>query len=56
VGFFIFRVKSSQSCLLVFNINVVPQSVLEGYNGTIMAYGQTRIVKSFTLGRLGEKE
>jgi hypothetical protein len=56
VGFFIFRVKSSQRCLLVFNINVVSQSVLEGYNGTIMAYGQIGIVKSFTLGRLGEKD
>jgi hypothetical protein len=56
VGFFIFRVKSSQRCFLVFNINVVSQSVLEGYNGTIMAYGQIGIVKSFTLGRLGEKD
>lgn len=32
------------------------QSVLEGYNGTIMAYGQTGTGKTFTLGRLGEED
>lgn len=31
------------------------QSVLEGYNGTIMAYGQTGTGKTYTLGRLGEE-
>lgn len=30
------------------------QSVLDGYNGTVMAYGQTGTGKTFTLGRLGE--
>ncbi|KAI5063120.1 hypothetical protein GOP47_0021667 [Adiantum capillus-veneris] len=32
------------------------ESVLEGYNGTIMAYGQTGTSKTFTLGKLGEED
>jgi kinesin family protein 5 len=32
------------------------QSVLEGYNGTVMAYGQTGTGKTFTLGRLGDED
>ncbi|KAH7669082.1 Plus-end-directed kinesin ATPase protein [Dioscorea alata] len=32
------------------------ESVLEGYNGTVMAYGQTGTGKTFTLGRLGEED
>eukprot|EP00250_Pteridium_aquilinum_P006334 c16275_g1_i1 orf=380-3352(-) len=34
----------------------VVESVLEGYNGTIMAYGQTGTGKTFTLGKLGEED
>uniref|UniRef100_A0A5B6YKB1 Kinesin-like protein n=1 Tax=Davidia involucrata TaxID=16924 RepID=A0A5B6YKB1_DAVIN len=34
----------------------VVESVLDGYNGTIMAYGQTGTGKTFTLGRLGEED
>lgn len=34
----------------------VVESVLEGYNGTIMAYGQTGTGKTYTLGRLGEED
>ncbi|XP_042450957.1 kinesin-like protein KIN-UB [Zingiber officinale] len=34
----------------------VVESVLEGYNGTVMAYGQTGTGKTFTLGRLGEED
>eukprot|EP01018_Ginkgo_biloba_P034212 Gb_23028 [translate_table: standard] len=34
----------------------VVESVLEGYNGTVMAYGQTGAGKTFTLGRLGEED
>ncbi|XP_074358920.1 kinesin-like protein KIN-UC isoform X3 [Apium graveolens] len=34
----------------------VVESVLEGYNGTIMAYGQTGTGKTYTLGRLGEDD
>ncbi|KAG5106028.1 hypothetical protein JHK82_042998 [Glycine max] len=30
--------------------------VLDGYNGIVMAYGQTRIGKTFTLGQLGEED
>lgn len=32
------------------------QSVLDGYNGTVMAYGQTGTGKTFTLGRLGDED
>ncbi|GER34559.1 armadillo repeat kinesin 3 [Striga asiatica] len=34
----------------------VVESVLDGYNGTVMAYGQTGTGKTYTLGRLGEKD
>ncbi|KAJ7569872.1 hypothetical protein O6H91_01G098500 [Diphasiastrum complanatum] len=34
----------------------VVESVLEGYNGTVMAYGQTGTGKTFTLGRIGEED
>ncbi|KAH7282645.1 hypothetical protein KP509_35G041600 [Ceratopteris richardii] len=34
----------------------VVESVLEGYNGTVMAYGQTGTGKTFTLGRLGKED
>ncbi|KAL5796337.1 hypothetical protein ACOSQ2_001157 [Xanthoceras sorbifolium] len=34
----------------------VVESVLGGYNGTVMAYGQTGTGKTFTLGRLGEED
>ncbi|XP_072967699.1 kinesin-like protein KIN-UB [Typha angustifolia] len=34
----------------------VVESILEGYNGTVMAYGQTGTGKTFTLGRLGEED
>ncbi|XP_019090939.1 PREDICTED: kinesin-like protein KIN-UB [Camelina sativa] len=34
----------------------VVESVLEGYNGTVMAYGQTGTGKTFTLGRLGDED
>ncbi|KAG6432375.1 hypothetical protein SASPL_103951 [Salvia splendens] len=32
------------------------ESVLEGYNGTVMAYGQTGTGKTYTLGRLGDED
>ncbi|GFZ01226.1 armadillo repeat kinesin 3 [Actinidia rufa] len=32
------------------------RSVLDGYNGTVMAYGQTGTGKTYTLGRLGEED
>ncbi|CAL0314284.1 unnamed protein product [Lupinus luteus] len=34
----------------------VVETVLDGYNGTIMAYGQTGTGKTYTLGRLGEED
>uniref|UniRef100_A0A2P2KCP7 Kinesin-like protein n=1 Tax=Rhizophora mucronata TaxID=61149 RepID=A0A2P2KCP7_RHIMU len=34
----------------------VVESVLDGYNGTVMAYGQTGTGKTFTLGRLGDDD
>ncbi|KAJ8512700.1 hypothetical protein OPV22_003134 [Ensete ventricosum] len=34
----------------------VVESALEGYNGTVMAYGQTGTGKTYTLGRLGEED
>uniref|UniRef100_A0A0D9Z273 Kinesin-like protein n=1 Tax=Oryza glumipatula TaxID=40148 RepID=A0A0D9Z273_9ORYZ len=32
------------------------RSVLEGYNGTVMAYGQTGTGKTYTVGRLGKDD
>jgi kinesin family protein 5 len=32
------------------------QSVLEGYNGTVMAYGQTGTGKTYTVGQLGKED
>ncbi|XP_024526430.1 kinesin-like protein KIN-UA [Selaginella moellendorffii] len=34
----------------------VVESVLDGYNGTVMAYGQTGTGKTYTLGKLGEED
>ncbi|KAL5981789.1 hypothetical protein ACLOJK_015853 [Asimina triloba] len=34
----------------------VVESVLNGYNGTVMAYGQTGTGKTYTLGRLGNDD
>ncbi|RAL54081.1 hypothetical protein DM860_004552 [Cuscuta australis] len=34
----------------------VVESVLEGYNGTVMAYGQTGTGKTYTLGQLGDED
>lgn len=34
----------------------VVESVLDGYNGTVMAYGQTGTGKTFTLGQLGDED
>lgn len=32
------------------------QSVIDGYNGTVMAYGQTGTGKTFTIGRVGRED
>ncbi|KAL8520403.1 hypothetical protein ACS0TY_011070 [Phlomoides rotata] len=34
----------------------VVENVLDGYNGSVMAYGQTGTGKTYTLGRLGEDD
>ncbi|CAN1333071.1 Kinesin-like protein KIN-UA [Linum perenne] len=34
----------------------VVESVLDGYNGTVMAYGQTGTGKTYTVGQLGEED
>ncbi|CAK9267651.1 unnamed protein product [Sphagnum jensenii] len=44
---------SSQKRVYEVVAKPVVESVLEGYNGTVMAYGQTGTGKTFTLGRLG---
>lgn len=30
--------------------------MLDGYNGTVMAYGQTGTGKTYTLGRMGKED
>lgn len=52
--FFIFKWNSLQ--LTGLFIIYFFQSVLDGYNGTIMAYGQTGTGKTYTLGCLGEED
>lgn len=35
---------------------MVLQGVLSGYNGTIMAYGQTGTGKTYTVGKIGKDD
>ncbi|CAN1333069.1 Kinesin-like protein KIN-UA [Linum perenne] len=37
-------------------VELQPESVLDGYNGTVMAYGQTGTGKTYTVGQLGEED
>lgn len=37
-------------------MDILLQSVLNGYNGTVMAYGQTGTGKTYTLGSLGKDD
>ncbi|WCJ26071.1 armadillo repeat kinesin 3 [Euphorbia peplus] len=48
--------RSSQKRVYEAVAKPVVESVLDGYNGTIMAYGQTGTGKTYTLGRLGEED
>lgn len=41
---------------MVISLMYFLQSVLNGYNGTIMAYGQTGTGKTYTLGRMGKED
>ncbi|KVH91180.1 Armadillo [Cynara cardunculus var. scolymus] len=61
VGDVSITVLSCSSCMLKLEPLVTDtphafQSVLDGYNGTVMAYGQTGTGKTFTLGRLGDED
>lgn len=40
----------------MYNFKSLYQSVLAGYNGTVMAYGQTGTGKTYTLGKLGQED
>lgn len=50
--------SESSSQLRVYESVAAPivESVMRGFNGTVMAYGQTGTGKTFTLGNLGEGE
>lgn len=37
-------------------LHIILQGVLNGYNGTVMAYGQTGTGKTYTVGRLGKDD
>lgn len=41
---------------MLINFMYFLQSVLNGYNGTIMAYGQTGTGKTYTLGKMGKED
>lgn len=44
------------TCLICKKNWLILQSVLNGYNGTVMAYGQTGTGKTYTVGRLGKDD
>lgn len=48
----------TSSQLRVYEATAAPivESVMKGFNGTVMAYGQTGTGKTYTLGNLGEGE
>lgn len=52
----IFADSASQKRVYEVVAKPVVESVLEGYNGTVMAYGQTGTGKTYTLGRLGKDD
>ncbi|KAK4740832.1 hypothetical protein SAY87_024420 [Trapa incisa] len=52
----VFTDSASQKRVYEIVAKPVVESVLEGYNGTIMAYGQTGTGKTYTLGKLGEED
>ncbi|PNT78176.1 hypothetical protein BRADI_1g74827v3 [Brachypodium distachyon] len=52
----IFSENASQKRLYEVVAKPVVESVLEGYNGTVMAYGQTGTGKTYTVGRLGKED
>ncbi|KAG8501918.1 hypothetical protein CXB51_004693 [Gossypium anomalum] len=52
----VFTETASQKRVYEVVAKPVVESVLSGYNGTVMAYGQTGTGKTFTLGRLGKND
>ncbi|CAN6285634.1 unnamed protein product [Urochloa humidicola] len=52
----IFSENASQKRVYEVVAKPVVESVLEGYNGTVMAYGQTGTGKTYTVGRLGKDD
>lgn len=52
----VFTETASQKRVYEVVAKPVVESVLNGFNGTVMAYGQTGTGKTFTLGQLGEHD
>ncbi|XP_051182928.1 kinesin-like protein KIN-UA isoform X2 [Lolium perenne] len=52
----IFTENASQKRVYQVVAKPVVESVLEGYNGTVMAYGQTGTGKTYTVGQLGKED
>lgn len=52
----VFTETASQKRIYEVVAKPVVESVLSGYNGTIMAYGQTGTGKTYTVGNLGKKD
>lgn len=46
----VFGPESSQMELYVDTVRPIVEKVLEGYNGTVLAYGQTGTGKTYTVG------
>ncbi|XP_049378584.1 kinesin-like protein KIN-UC isoform X1 [Solanum stenotomum] len=52
----VFAESASQKRIYDTVAKPVVESVLNGYNGTVMAYGQTGTGKTYTVGRLGKDD
>ncbi|KAK3025906.1 hypothetical protein RJ639_042379, partial [Escallonia herrerae] len=52
----VFTESASQKRIYEVVAKPVVESVLNGYNGTVMAYGQTGTGKTYTLGKLGKHD
>ncbi|CAA0814440.1 Armadillo repeat-containing kinesin-like protein 3 [Striga hermonthica] len=52
----VFTESASQKRVYEAVAKPVVESVMDGYNGTVMAYGQTGTGKTYTLGRLGKED
>ncbi|KAL8538668.1 hypothetical protein ACS0TY_000616 [Phlomoides rotata] len=52
----VFTESASQKRVYEVVAKPVVESVLDGYNGTVMAYGQTGTGKTYTVGRMGKED